>query len=854
MPRARTRRSKGRGNGVAQPIHWRAIGDFLKDRSGNPLQLYREVSEAYARGDLPGRCPHRATFYRRCRDLQDSAPQCPEAPAPTLARAPRRAGSPKLRAAIARLEQARAEHEAAARALVEIGLFGTDDRLRLDERMKRSSGRSLTKAAAQGAAAIEAIAADIEHVTETFRRRATTPSPTATEPTEHLPVAPPFLVNGVDPADPVFGTGSQVVSDSQRHTLPQPRHGQVLTRTRSASGNATTAAKGTLIAPVLNGRMTPREAAAYWRAEFSKVLSAAGHPGTEGISRELCRKYRKLSQRQIERWLARVREDRKLAARVGLPDPSIASSLSHAYPDSRRGPEWPELRRKAQEVFKNNPGWTAGNVADHLRDTGEWQGTDNRLIERYIAEIPDRDRAEARGGPAGPEILKKRLIRQAPYPNHVWHIDHSWIDKEIVAPDYTGPFEDEVTRAYGLMSFAMEDRNLAGWVARKVVRGMWMTKIVDLCTRKSLVIRLWPCAPNTRTTLLALRDAIERYGIPDVFYSDNGSDLKNHVVRAVLKAVGIYEVHSRPWTPQGGGANERSHLTIATRVLPHLRGWCGGAVRQWDPADLHTQEELESLIREKTETLINERVHSTTRRIPNRHYEEEIGARPLGGAGRREVEPEAWLPLLTVTEDAVLHDYGVELMGHRFYHESFGDVMEGRTLRVYHDPYKPRYAHVALPGPDGAVRYLGLAERYTHPDSPPPTAWMQAQQEARWREAQRDQLAAREQIRIAEQRTESAKLAGETEGRRLAATAPELRLLVPPPPMLALPPASSGPAPTDQGLSAEAIPVDSAGATPQHGKRKQKHVRAVTPSTEAPACLPARGREQPAVLINPYLD
>lgn len=278
-------------------------------------------------------------------------------------------------------------------------------------------------------------------------------------------------------------------------------------------------------------------------------------------------------------------------------------------------------------------------------------------------------------------------------------------------------------------------------------------------------------------------------------------------------------------------------------------------MRRWDAADLYTHPELEALIRDKAEVLINEQVNSTTRRIPNRHYEEEIGGRSLAGAGRREVEPEAWLPLLTVTEEAVLHNYGIELFGHRYYHEAFGDVMEGRTVRVYHDPYRPRYAHVALPGPDGAVRYLGLAERYTHPESPPPAAWVQAQQEARWQETQRDQLAARERVRLAEQRTAAAHLAGESAGRQLADTAPELDLLVAPPPMLALPPASNSPAHTETAAAADTTRQETDGLPPSRGTRKPKHSPAETrATTDPPTGPPSTGRRAAAALINPYLD
>lgn len=859
MAQASRRKARRRAPGAGQPIHWPAIAAYLNGRGEKLLPLYRDLVAAFGRGELPGRCPDQATFYRGFPKVRDAQPQAPAPPAdaPAPRRRPKKAGSPRLRAAVARLETTRGDHEAAAKALVEAGRFSRDDQLRYQDKMKRSDGRYLTAAAAKGPAAVEALAAEIEHVTTTYRERAAVGDAFSVHALATASDRPAeiVLINDIDPDNPVFGTGEPSHSSRARHEAPQPAHGQIIGHTRERHDQVCAAARATMITPVLNGAKNAKEAERYWRAEFAKVVSAPGHMGIEGITRDICRKYRNVSERQIFRWIAAVRAGREQAFRLGLPEPSLISTLLHDYPEERRGPRFPALKAEVQQLFKDNPGWTPDNIAEHLREAGKWTSRWNRTIERYIEEIPDRQRALARGGPAGPEILRTRLIRQASHPNHVWHMDHSWISQELVLPGFKGPFRDEVTRAYALMQFALEDRNLAGWVERKAVQGIWMTKIIDLCTRKVLAIRLWPSAPNTRTTLLALRDAVELYGLPDILYTDNGSDLKNHTMRAVLQAAEILEVHSHPWTPQGGGADERGHLTIKTKILPHLAGWCGGKRKEWHVDDLLTLPDLEREIWNKVDAWMNGREHSTTRRIPNRHYEEEIGARPLSGTGRREVSPEVWLPLLTVMDDVVLHNYGIALGGHKYYHESFGSLMKGRALRVYRDPYRPRFAHVALPRPDGTLHYLGMAERYTHPESPPPAAWVQAQEEARWRKEQ-DRLATdRARVRLAEERVEAARLIGEVDGPRLAAATPELALIGGGRPMLALPPPANGgqpePAASTQDEPAETEPVLPAAA--QSPAQRRPRSTQGTPETSLDGYL-RPGRKNTPALINPFED
>jgi hypothetical protein len=301
------------------------------------------------------------------------------------------------------------------------------------------------------------------------------------------------------------------------------------------------------------------------------------------------------------------------------------------------------------------------------------------------------------------------------------------------------------------------------------VESLCLTVVQDMCTRCVLAVRVWDKPPNTRTSLLALRDAVERYGLPEVVYTDNGSDLKNGLILAVLNAVGIYHAHSEPYRPQGRGQVERVGRTIKEMILPHLPGFKGGThSRIWADADLLTLEEIEAVLADRIEAYFNRRIHRTTRRSPREHYESEIHARQLHGLTRVEVTPEVWLPLLSIQDEAVLQNCGIELNGHHYSSPGFIEALNGRRVRIYFDEYRPDTIYVALPNPRGEFRFLAVAERTDDPSCPPPTAWAFRRDEQRWLEARQAENTEREQRHLELQRLQEVRLKGEERGRALA--------------------------------------------------------------------------------------
>jgi transposase InsO family protein len=101
----------------------------------------------------------------------------------------------------------------------------------------------------------------------------------------------------------------------------------------------------------------------------------------------------------------------------------------------------------------------------------------------------------------------------------------------------------------------------------------------------------------------ALRRAIERRGIPQRFYVDNGACYRSTNLDQILAGLGVQLIHSRPYTPQGRGKIERWFRTVRDDFL--AQSGEGG----------QTLVALNERLAAWVETY-NERVHSSTGQSP----------------------------------------------------------------------------------------------------------------------------------------------------------------------------------------------------------------------------------------------
>jgi putative transposase len=175
---------------------------------------------------------------------------------------------------------------------------------------------------------------------------------------------------------------------------------------------------------------------------------------------------------------------------------------------------------------------------------------------------------------------------------------------------------------------------------------------------------------------LALRQAIWRKedprwhvcGIPEVLYSDNGSDFTSQHLDQVSADLKIQLVFSTPGVPRGRGRIERFFATLAQMCLCDLPGYSPpkGAMRGKPTLTLN---QLDSLLRSFFVEIYNRRTHSETRIPPSERWEAG-GFLPRMPDSLEKLD----LLLLTVARQRKVQSDGVRYQGLRYI---------GATLAAY---------------------------------------------------------------------------------------------------------------------------------------------------------------------------
>lgn len=161
----------------------------------------------------------------------------------------------------------------------------------------------------------------------------------------------------------------------------------------------------------------------------------------------------------------------------------------------------------------------------HIKEIGRKTGSELRALQTYVK----RDWS----------VLQV---------NDVWVGDGHAMKLKVQHPDHGRPFIPEVTL---IMDTAC--RFIVGWSAS--------------------------LAENVLAVADALRNGVERYGIPAIYYSDNGGGEKNWMMDAeitgMLPRLGINHQTGIPGNPQGRGIIERVHKTILYRVARQFETFHG---------------------------------------------------------------------------------------------------------------------------------------------------------------------------------------------------------------------------------------------------------------------------------------
>jgi transposase InsO family protein len=106
-------------------------------------------------------------------------------------------------------------------------------------------------------------------------------------------------------------------------------------------------------------------------------------------------------------------------------------------------------------------------------------------------------------------------------------------------------------------------------VGERVKRKTYLIAFIDDATRV-IPHAAFALAENTRSFLPVLKLAIEKRGLPQRLYVDNGANYRSRHLALVCAKLGIALIHARPYRPQGKGKIERWFKTVRAQLLTRL--------------------------------------------------------------------------------------------------------------------------------------------------------------------------------------------------------------------------------------------------------------------------------------------
>lgn len=373
-----------------------------------------------------------------------------------------------------------------------------------------------------------------------------------------------------------------------------------------------------VIAEALPARLSKAERGAVVRWIADRIHT---HPdGTERV----------YSRATIDRWIRAWRRD-------GL-DGLRPRTRSDAGTVRTR----PELAEVAAALRIEVPARSAAQIADII-----WHRHGVRVSERTI-----RDQLHRRGLHRGALAAEPKTFGrfEAEYPNQ------RWITDVLVGPFIPHPKTDTSVRAR--LFLIVDDHS------RLLVHGRFMP------------------VENTRAGQDVLRQAIVRRGVPEVLYCDNGAPFNNAALTRTCAILGVRLVHSKPYSPQGRGKQERLNRYIRERFLIEIEHTGIGSLA-----------ELNDRFEAWAEQVANVRVHTETGQRPIDRWHTSTPAHPDPA---KVIDAFRWSAMRKVTKTAT-----ISLEGNAY---AVDPTLAGRRIEVRYDPEDLTRLDVYLDGqPAGAA-------------------------------------------------------------------------------------------------------------------------------------------------------
>jgi putative transposase len=211
---------------------------------------------------------------------------------------------------------------------------------------------------------------------------------------------------------------------------------------------------------------------------------------------------------------------------------------------------------------------------------------------------------------------------------------------------------------------------------------------------------------NARACQELLRATITRRGVPRVLYADNGAPFSNAWLARTCGVLGIRLVHSRPYSPEGRGKQERLNRYIREAFLAEATHH-----------GIESLEQLNDLFAAWAERVANRRVHAETGQAPAERFEKGGPHRQAGPDLLREAF--RWSVTRKVTRTAT-----VPLEGNSY---AVDPALTGRRVELRYDPEDLTRIDVWLDGKPAGQAVPFTVRRHVHravpqAAAPPPAA------------------------------------------------------------------------------------------------------------------------------------
>jgi putative transposase len=313
----------------------------------------------------------------------------------------------------------------------------------------------------------------------------------------------------------------------------------------------------------------------------------------------------------------------------------FAEGLALQRPPFSPGAIYREVCRVAREKGQNPPGYhTVYNVIRAIPEDLRTFAVDGEKAYRNTYDLVHR--------------------REAERPNQIWQADHTQLDLWAIRDD--------------------------GQPGRP-----WLSIIIDDHSRAIAGFSFSFDSPSTLLTSLALRQAIWRkadvqwivFGIPEVLYTDNGSDFTSIHLEQVAADIKLRLIFSTPGHPRGRGRIERFFETVNKMFLCDLPGYIGDGGVVGKPALTLTEldRRFGEFLRE-----YHARPHGETKVPPQERWQQ-------GGFVPRMAESLEQLDLLlvTVAKSRKIHTDGVRFQGMRYIGPTLAAYV-GESVVLRYDP------------------------------------------------------------------------------------------------------------------------------------------------------------------------